>query len=253
MSKCCLLISSYRPFCSQCSSGPANCIYPESGKRYEYLHLMSPPSDLLEGAANVYRGLPLGYLNQLEQRLVETESALYGALMTLSSMSPTTVLQATAKPDSVHKPKAARMDEWSQLPLRDWSDMNCWQAAMGDQFTIEQPHKIPFADRSEGSHAMPVSPTVNTRGPQGEGEVRASAIYAWQPREDVHMGSPYETHLLPPGMVSSPVYLRYQASAKSGVTSPDGTKVTGVGESHREADQSTMADELSKSQPSIYF
>ncbi|KAF9249633.1 transcriptional regulator family: Fungal Specific TF [Penicillium roqueforti] len=42
------------PCCSQCSNEPSRCVYPESGKR----------------------GLPLGYLNQLEQRLAETESAL---------------------------------------------------------------------------------------------------------------------------------------------------------------------------------
>jgi hypothetical protein len=131
--------------------------------------------------------------------------------------------------------------------------MNCWQAAMGDQFAIEEPHKIAFTDRSEVGHAMPVSPTANTHSPQGEGEVRASPIFARQPREDVYMGSPYETHLRPPETVLSPVSSRCQAYAESGVTSPGGTNVTGAAESHREADQSSMADELSESQPSIYF
>ncbi|KAJ5141174.1 hypothetical protein N7476_009081 [Penicillium atrosanguineum] len=186
----------------------------------------------------------------------ETESALYGALVTLRSMSPTTVIQATAKPDSVHKPKAARIDEWSKLPLRNWSDMDRWQAAIGNTFTIEQPQRIPFTGSSGVGHAMPISPTAHTHPPQGEGEVRGSALYAWQPREDVHMGNPYETHLRPPGMVSSPVYSRGQAS-RSGVTSPDRllefTSITGTDESQRENDQSTKADELSKSQPSIYF
>lgn len=214
-----------------------------------------------QGAANEYRGLPLGYLNQLEQRLAETESALYSALMTLRSMSPTTAVQATAKSDSVHKPKAARMDEWSQLPLRDWSDMYRWQAAMGDQFTIEQLPGIPFTNCSGGGHSMPISPAANnTHGPQGDGEAPGSpVIYAWQPREDIRMESPYETHVRRPGTMSSPVCSRSQVTAGSGVTSPAGglpdyANVTGAGEGHsRETGRPTMADELSKSNPSIYF
>ncbi|GKZ79534.1 hypothetical protein AnigIFM56816_003733 [Aspergillus niger] len=69
----------------------------------------------------------------------ETESALYGALMALSSMGPaTTLLQATTKPDSLQKSKAARMEEWSRLPLRDWPDIYHWKASMSDQFTLNQ-------------------------------------------------------------------------------------------------------------------
>ncbi|KAJ5211557.1 uncharacterized protein N7498_003203 [Penicillium cinerascens] len=136
----------------------------------------------------------------------ETESALYGALMTLRSMSPTTVVQATATSDSLHKPKAARMDEWSQLPLRDWSQMYRWQVAMGDQFTIEQLQGIPFTNSSGGGHSMPISPVANnTHGSQGDGEASGSpAIYAWQPREDIRVESPYEIHVRRPGTMSSP-------------------------------------------------
>ncbi|KAJ6115968.1 hypothetical protein N7523_006385 [Penicillium sp. IBT 18751x] len=203
----------------------------------------------------VVRGLPLGYLNRLEERLAETEAALYGALMTLPSTSPTTVVQATAKPDSVRKPKAARMDGWSRLPLRTRSDLKRWQAAMGDQFTIEQARAKPFTESSGGGHATPILRTASTPS-FGEGEARESTLDAWQPREDVHMGSSSETHHQPLEMMSAPVHSRIQASG-SGVTSPDRSpelsNVTGTGESHEEPDQSTMADELSKSQPSIYF
>lgn len=171
-------------------------------------------------------------------------------------MNSTTVVPATAKPDSVHKPKAALMDEWSKLPLQTWSDMDRWQAAIGDQFNVEQPQARPFTESSGGGDAMPISPTANPHSPQGDVEVRRSALYAWQPKEDIHMRRPYETHPRPPGVVSPPVYSRDQASG-SGVTSPDRspefTNVTGPSESRRETDQSTMADELSKSKPGIYF
>ncbi|KAJ5670714.1 uncharacterized protein N7477_006077 [Penicillium maclennaniae] len=200
------------------------------------------------------RGLPLGYLNRLEERLAETEAALYGALMTLPSTSPTTVVQATAEPDSARKAKATRLDEWSRLPLRTWSDMKRWQAAMGDQFTIEQPRAKPFTESSGGGYATPILRTASTPS-FGEGEARGSTLDAWQPREDVHMGSSYETHLRPLEMMSAPV--RSRGQAWSGVTSPDRspelTNVTGTDEGRKEFDQSIMADELSKSQPSIYF
>lgn len=168
------------------------------------------------------------------------------------------MVQATAKPNSVHKPKAARMDEWSRLPLRDWSDMDRWQAAMGDQFVMEQPQRVPFTDSSGAGYSIPISPAVNdTHSPQEEAQA-SPAIYDWQPREDVHMGSPYENRLRPPGMVSSPVYSGCQAAGSEGVTSPtDGlpehANVTGTEDGLRDIRQSTMANELSKSKPSIYF
>ncbi|KAL3255310.1 hypothetical protein ABHI18_008275 [Aspergillus niger] len=226
------------PFCSQCSNESSKCKYPESGKR----------------------GLPLGYLNQLEQRLAETESALYGALMALSSIGPaTTLLQATTKPDSLQKSKAARMEEWSRLPLRDWPDIYHWKASMSDQFTLNQLQGEPLVESSAVSHAVsasPVATTAHSHSPQGEIEAPVPASFAWHPGEGVHMNSPYNVYLQPPGMVSSPVYPRDPASGSTGAIInpfPNYSNATATGDSGKQNDHSTMADELSKSKPSIYF
>lgn len=145
--------------------------------------------------------------------------------------------------------------------------MERWLTAMSDQFTIEQPQDVPIPATSDG-YTMPISPTQdnNTYSPRVGMEAQVpSEMYAWQPRDGVHTGSSYETHLRPPEIVSSPVYSRDQATAGSeGVASPAGgqpayanVSVTGEGSQERvpgsRGRQSTRAEELSKSKPSIYF
>jgi hypothetical protein len=222
---------------------------------------------------NLRRGLPLGYLNQLEQRLSETETALYSALVTLRAMRPTTMVHASAKPESVHKQKAARMDEWNQLPLRGWSDMDHWLAGMSHQFTVERPQtpSAHFTEPLEGGCVIPQSPNHPSHGSihrpgvsMNAGE--ASTSYAWPPRGDISMGSPYETNPRPPGMVSSPLHSRGQPTRGSdGVASPAGAvqEYTNVAMSSEsgpvgpgrpvESAPATRAEELSKNRPSIYF
>lgn len=223
-----------------------------------------------EAATNLRRGLPLGYLNQLEQRLSETEVALYSALVTLRAMRPTTMVHASINPDSAQKQKAARMDEWNQLPLRGWSDMEHWLAGMSHQFTIEQSQtpNAPFTDPPEGGFVIPQSPNHPSHGGiHGPGvnmdAGEPSTSYAWPPRGDSSKGSPYETHLRRPGMMSSPAYSRSQATGGSdGVASPAGgvqgyTNVAMSSESgparRVEGAPATRAEELSKNRPSIYF
>jgi hypothetical protein len=228
-----------------------------------------------ERETNIRRGLPLGYLNQLEQRLSETETALYSALVTLRAMRPTTMVHASAKPGSVHKQKAARMDEWNQLPLRGWSDMDHWLAGMSHQFTMEPPQtpNAHFTELSEGGFVIPQLPnhlhpshgSIHSPGVNIDAR-EASTSYAWPSQENISMGSPYETHLRPPGMVSSPLYSRGQATGGSdGVASPAGgvqeyTNVAMSSESGAvglarpgESAPATRAEELSKNRPSIYF
>jgi hypothetical protein len=219
-------------------------------------------------ATNLRRGLPLGYLNQLEQRLSETEAALYSALVTLRAMRPTTTVQASTNPDSVHKQKAARMDEWNQLPLRGWPDMERWLAGMSHQFTIEQTPNATGMEPSDGGFAIPRSPNHPNHGSIHGPDVdmnagEPSTSYGWPPRGEVSMGSPYETHLRPPGMISSPVYSRGQATGGSdGVASPTGggQEYTNLAISNEsgparpvESTPATRAEELSKTRPSIYF
>ncbi|KAJ5584650.1 uncharacterized protein N7459_004450 [Penicillium hispanicum] len=227
---------------------PSKCVYPESGKR----------------------GLPLGYLNQLEHRLAETESALYGALATLRSMRPAAVIQASAKPESMQKQKSTRMDEWSQFPLSGWSDMERWMAAVSDQFIIEQPRGVPgvpLTATAVTGYTMPVSPSRNdVSSPEVQVPVEgpgSSASYAWQPRGQVRTGGSYETHLHPQGIGSSPIYGQGQITGQSEVVaSPAGTltvssndpvvsegDLAGVGEK----EQPSGAQELSKRKPIVYF
>lgn len=174
-------------------------------------------------------------------------------------MKPATARRASARPvsaASVHKPKAARMDEWSRLPLRGWPDMDRWLTAMSDHFTIEQPQVA-----HGNSYAISMSPTRDhTHSTSvGVGTQVPSGMYAWQPRDGVHLGSSHETYLRPPEMVSPSIYSRHQVSAESGVLASPARDLPGyssVERSHTSipADgQSTGAEKLSKSQPSIYF
>ena len=206
--------------------------------------------------ANEYRGLPLGYLNRLEQRLAETESALYGALITLASTNATTTVQATAKPDLLHKSKAARMNEWTQLPLRDWTDIYRWKISVGDQFILNQSQGSMLADSVGVSYVVSGSPTADNQShsPQRETEARGLAGLASQPERDVHMGSPYDINRQPTEMVPSPVYSTDQALESAVATLdplPGLSNATVAG--NISATGREQADELSKSRPSIYF
>ncbi|OKO97664.1 hypothetical protein PENSUB_9955 [Penicillium subrubescens] len=142
------------------------------------------------------------------------------------------MVHASAKPGSVNKQKAARMDEWNQLPLRGWSDMDHWLAGMSHQFTVEPPQtpNAHFTELSEGGFVIPQLPnhlhpshgSIHSPGVNIDAR-EASTSYAWPSQENISMGSPYETHLRPPGMVSSPLYSRGQATGGSdGVASPAG-------------------------------
>lgn len=199
-------------------------------------------------------------MNQLEQRLSETESALYGALVTLRSMQPTTLAHVSAKPDSIQKQKAARMDEWSQLPLRGWSDMERWMISVSDHFTIEQPQSTIFSGSesqmgvSPGHSEVTYSPGIMTIERPGP------SAYAWQSREEINMSSPYETNLHPhtASLASSPIYSRQQGVGESdGMASPaEGMTeypLVGANENKAETNHPARAEELSKKNPCIYF
>ncbi|EAW19841.1 uncharacterized protein NFIA_094610 [Aspergillus fischeri NRRL 181] len=69
-------------------------------------------------------------------RLADTELALYEALATLRTMSASSLVRASRKADLSRKQKAARMEEWAQLPLREPSDLERWLDSKRDNFTI---------------------------------------------------------------------------------------------------------------------
>ncbi|CAG8890692.1 unnamed protein product [Penicillium egyptiacum] len=213
------------------------------------------------------RGLPLGYLNQLEQRLAETESALYGALMTIRSMGQAEAVQTTTKTDISHKHKAARMEEWSQLPLREWPDMERWLTAMSDRFTIEQPSDVVSDTRGRG-YTIPMAPThdiLQTSGDPHSGQVP----YAWQPRDNrVSSGSSYDAHQPHPGVIASPVYFGHQVavepesrpspcSSRDGITGVEdavGVSVDAAASARAGVETGlSKAEELSHNNPRLYF
>lgn len=89
------------PACTQCSSNSAKCTYPELHKR----------------------GFPEGYMSGIEQRLIDTETALLQALS--SSPIPAVVIHRFAKAGSAAT-KANRMKEWQDLPLTTAADRQKW-------------------------------------------------------------------------------------------------------------------------------
>lgn len=76
---------------------------------------------------DMVRGLPTGYISALEQRLSETEAALYAALRQ-SRGEPTEQMtcQTTQLNDAM--PRSARLAQWKRLPLASSTDMDLWCA-----------------------------------------------------------------------------------------------------------------------------
>ncbi|KAJ5825014.1 hypothetical protein N7447_007354 [Penicillium robsamsonii] len=198
-------------------------------------------------------------------RLAETESALYGALMTIRSMGQSTAVQIPTKTGTALKHKAARMEEWSQLPLRDWPDMERWLSAMSDRFTIEQPSDV-VPDTSGGGYAIPMTPTHGKSQTLGDQPHSGLVSYAWPPRDNrVSSGGSYDASQPHPGVMPSPVYLEHQVAVEpESVPSPDSSRDGLIGDedaglsvdvnvSARARGRPSKAEELSHNHPSLYF
>lgn len=153
------------------------------------------------------------------------------------------VVQPPTKADE-QKPKAARMDEWSKLPLRNWSDMEQWMTSMSDQF--------------KSSHflaGVPVAtPMRSNEIPDGEAEDTPTP-YTWPSRNEISMRNPYENHPYPEIIKSSPGYAHDAvASRTAGVAPslsgvPDDTPAIVAGNEPARA----KAAELSRNKSNIYF
>ena len=76
------------------------------------------------------RGLPLGYVNKLEARLVETEAALFHILKQKhggdSEPSLSDIPPALSSSISKSQNKAERLKEWERLPLRSMNEVHSW-------------------------------------------------------------------------------------------------------------------------------
>ncbi|KAJ5373072.1 hypothetical protein N7517_005078 [Penicillium concentricum] len=198
------------------------------------------------------------------KRLAETESALYGALMTIRSMGQPITVQIPAKTDTTLKHKAARMEEWSHLALQDWAGMERWLTAMSDRFTIEQPSDV--VPDTSGGYTIPMSPTHDESQTLGDQPHSRLVSYAWPPRDNrVTSGSSYDAPQPHPGVMPSPVYFE-QAVEPEPVPSPGSSRdgmiddedagvSVDVNASVRARVETgpSKAEELSHNNPSLYF
>lgn len=89
------------PSCSQCSTSNATCTYPELHKR----------------------GFPVGYLAEIERRLIETELALLQVLS--GGVIPPPTINWLSK-IGADVPKTERLKEWAKLPLTTPAERQHW-------------------------------------------------------------------------------------------------------------------------------
>ncbi|KAH8653249.1 hypothetical protein BGZ60DRAFT_519762 [Tricladium varicosporioides] len=84
------------------------------------------------------KGIPTGYLGLLEQRLNETEEALYRALAELAALKSRANLSGSGDLQihdlalrDLNTNKHARMAEWKEYPLKKQEELERWQQFMG--------------------------------------------------------------------------------------------------------------------------
>jgi len=124
---------------------------------------------------NVVRGIPTGYISSLENRLAETEAALFQALSNLHSHpghsrtehnAPASELFERFKDHNAGQTRAAQIDSWVQLPLttsagqREWLDNGHAVVARDDT----------LVDRHVHERYMPVAPGGGSARPQTPNE-----------------------------------------------------------------------------------
>lgn len=194
------------------------------------------------------RGLPLGYLNQLEQRLSETEAALYGALATLQTIKPTSIVQASPKVDT-HKTKSMRMEEWSKLPLQAWPDMGQWMSTVSDQFAVSSVPANMLHGSQESSDEITTEGPNRTYGSTDTGAQEPRPAPAWH-QDEVTAQKSQGGFIRPQIGGPSGSYSRDAVTRNSdGVASLQG----GVNLETMNDGAKSQAEELSKEKCNIYF
>ena len=131
---CQLTRSANRPTCQQCQGTNLLCQYNESNKRYVVLCSLIRLLSILISL----RGIPTGYLGTLEQRLNETEAALYNALAELRNLKSgqtfiehqqylSPFIPPVLIPRESNPSKTSRMAEWKEHPLTDSDAIDRWR------------------------------------------------------------------------------------------------------------------------------
>ncbi|KAF7116154.1 hypothetical protein CNMCM5793_004174 [Aspergillus hiratsukae] len=199
-----------------------------------------------------------GYINQLEQRLADTELALYEALATLRTISGSSLVRASWKADISPKRKAARMQEWTQFPLREPSDLERWLEAKKHQFMIMEDIRdaqrtrplgeIESADstmqRRNARHSNMSGMLIGTESPDGSQSDRQTTAWSMQtnPQMSIYHATSPSTSGRGAWGETSRHGLSEQIQASPGEVVISGEEV-----------QMGKAGQLSKKDPAIYF
>jgi hypothetical protein len=152
------------PRCSQCQTLSLPCRYAEGGKR----------------------GIPAAYINSLEDRLAETEAALYSALTAIDSMANDAAglrraLVHVSGPVTRERSKLEKLDEWKRLPLRSGEQLHAW-----------------FEDKARSDCRLPhMSSSLDGHPPSTQGGESASNGAAEAPRELAFPGNAPTRHTPP--------------------------------------------------------
>ncbi|XPS92385.1 hypothetical protein M3J09_001780 [Ascochyta lentis] len=112
------------PSCSQCRASSLICRYQEGGKR----------------------GLPIAYINSLEKRLRETESALYAAMLALEEQDSIKASNLGLLKAPRELSKTERQENWKRLPLHTPEQLAIWFLEKQQQAVPSEPDlpHIPF-------------------------------------------------------------------------------------------------------------
>ncbi|KAH6633147.1 hypothetical protein C7974DRAFT_165776 [Boeremia exigua] len=92
------------PSCSQCRASSLICRYQEGGKR----------------------GLPIAYINNLERRLRDTESALYATMLAFDERDSIQASNFGLLKTPRELSKTERQDDWRRLPLQTPDQLAMW-------------------------------------------------------------------------------------------------------------------------------
>ena len=89
-----------------------------------------------------FRGIPGGYLSALEQRLTDTETALYDAISEIHRRNGDSQGLSQIVPlSSVRSSKASktsRLAEWTMYPLKSLEDVDHWWMGLREQEHVDQ-------------------------------------------------------------------------------------------------------------------
>jgi hypothetical protein len=127
------------------------------------------------------RGLPIAYINSLEKRLQETESALYAAMLALDEHENVKASNLGLLKAPRELSKTERQDDWKRLPLQTPEQLALWFQDKQEQAIPSEPElpHIPF----------PGAPTLQPIDPSGIEDARMALPLPHTPSTD-HARSP---------------------------------------------------------------